>query len=85
MIVKSGCSTAFTFNITFVVWVRLPLFAVMVSEELPTGVVLEVETLNIDEPEPLTETVLKFAVAPEGNPLTLSATLLLKPTPLEDL
>ena len=40
------------------------------------GVVLEVETFSVEEPgPPLIEVGLKLAVAPEGSPLTLSATV----------
>jgi hypothetical protein len=35
---------------------------------------LEVETLSVELPEPLTELGLKLAVAPVGKPLTLNAT-----------
>ena len=40
---------------------------------------LEVVTLKVEEPEPVTEVGLKEPLAPEGRPLTLSETLLLNP------
>src|SRR5438477_284237 len=55
--------------------VRLPLVPVMVSVNVPVDAVLRVETLIVDEPEPLSDVGLKLAVAPAGNPLTLRLTV----------
>src|SRR5712691_8790612 len=57
---------------------KLPLVPVMVSVEVAAGVVLEVETFSVAEPEPVTEVGLNDAVAPAGRPLTVSPTLPLK-------
>jgi hypothetical protein len=48
---------------------------------VPGGVeVAEVETVNVDEPDPpLIEVGAKPALAPAGNPATLNTTLPLKP------
>ncbi len=51
----------------------------MVSVKFPPGVELAVVTVIVEEPEPLTEGGVKVAAAPTGSPLTLSATLSLKP------
>jgi hypothetical protein len=40
---------------------------------------LKVETVSVDDPEPLIEVGLKLAVAPDGNPLALIDTLPLNP------
>jgi len=65
-----------TFNATVVLCVKVPSVPVMVSVELPVGVEAVVETVRVEEPEPLvTETGLKLAVAPAGNPLALSETV----------
>ena len=53
-----------------------------VTERLKFSVGVEdaLDTVSVEEPEPpLTEEGLKLAVAPLGNPLTLSATVLLNP------
>ena len=62
-------------KLTVLECVRLPLAPVMVSVKVPVDAVLEVETLNVDEPEPLTEVGLNVAVAPVGTPLTLKLTV----------
>jgi hypothetical protein len=46
---------------------------------LPAGVDDEVETLNVEVPEPVTEAGLKFAVAPVGKPPIVNPTELLNP------
>jgi hypothetical protein len=40
-----------------------------------------VETLSVVEPEVLTDAGVNEAVAPDGNPVTLNATVPLKPVP----
>jgi hypothetical protein len=47
--------------------------------DVPAGVDPVVETVNVDEPEPLTDAGLKLAAAPLGEPLALSDTAPLKP------
>ena len=52
----------------------------MVNMEVPAGVVFEVETLRVADPEPpLTEVGVKLPLAPLGTPLTLKPTFPLKP------
>jgi hypothetical protein len=52
----------------------------MVSVNLPVDAVLEVETLNVDEPEPLVmEVGLNVPVTPLGNPPTVKLTVPVKP------
>ena len=41
-------------------------------------------TVSVEEPDPFTEVGLKFALAPEGSPLTLKFTAPLKP-PVADV
>jgi hypothetical protein len=73
-IVKSGGGAcAFTTKLTVVVCVKLPLVPVIVSVDVPTGVLPVVVTVNVELPVPVTVPGEKAAVAPAGNPLTLSA------------
>jgi hypothetical protein len=46
---------------------------------VPVGVVLAVEMLSVEEPEPPIEAGLKLAEAPLGNPLTPRLTVAVKP------
>ena len=46
---------------------------------MPGAVLVVVVTVKVEEPEPVTEAGLKEPLAPEGRPLTLKETLLLKP------
>ena len=74
-IVKSGGGgCAFTTKLTVVVCVKLPLVPLIVSVDVPTGVLPLVVTVSVDVPVPVTVPGEKPAVAPAGNPLTLSAT-----------
>jgi len=74
-IVKSGGGAcAFTTKLTVVVCVKLPLVPLIVSVDVPTGVLPVVVTVNVELPVPVTVAGEKPAVAPAGNPLTLSAT-----------
>jgi hypothetical protein len=43
------------------------------------GVELEVDTLSVELPEPVTDVGLNVAVAPAGNPLAVKLTLPAKP------
>ena len=76
-IVKSGTTGAVTTRETVAVCVRLPLTPVMVSVDVPTGVVAKVVMLSADVD--VAGFVVKVPVAPVGNPLTLSVTAPLKP------
>ncbi len=51
-----------TVSVTAVEWTRLPAVPVIVSTELPVGVFLLVETVSVEEPEPVTEAGLKLAL-----------------------
>jgi hypothetical protein len=61
-----------TTNATVVVCVRVPLVPVIVSVEVPVGVLATVLTFNVEE-LPVGFGV-KLAVAPVGRPLTLNVT-----------
>jgi hypothetical protein len=52
---------------------------VIVSGELPAGVVLLVVTVMVEVPEPVTVVGLKLALAPAGNPPALKVTVPEKP------
>ena len=76
---KSPTTGAVTTNVTEAVWVGPPvLVPVMVSGKLPVGVVLLVVTVNVELPE-VNDATLNVPVAPAGSPLTLSATVPVKP------
>jgi len=66
-------------NVTEDVCVRLPLVPVIVNGTLPAGVVEADVTVNVEEPEVVTDVGLKLAVAPNGRPLTLNVTVPLNP------
>jgi hypothetical protein len=59
--------------------VRLPLVPVMVSVDVPTGVVLTVVTVSVEVPLPLIVAGEKLAVAPVGNPLAPRVTVPVNP------
>jgi hypothetical protein len=59
--------------------VRLPLVPVMVSVDVPTGVVLAVVTVSVEVPLPLIVAGEKLAVAPVGNPLAPRVTVPVNP------
>jgi len=64
-----------TLRVTVVVCTSVPLVPVMVSVELAAGVVPEVVTVSVDVPVlPVIVLGLNEAVAPVGNPDTVSAT-----------
>jgi hypothetical protein len=52
---------------------------VIITVYVPTGVVVAVETVSVELPEPVTDVGAKLAVAPAGNPLTPRATVAVKP------
>src|ERR1019366_2741397 len=69
----------FTERETELVCVRLPLVPVIVSVGLPIGVLVVVVTFSVALPEPVTDAGLNNPDAPAGRPLTLRATLPVKP------
>jgi hypothetical protein len=75
-----GGWVAATVKLTLAVWVKLPLVPVIVSVDVPSGVVPLVVTVSVELPEPVTVAGEKLAVAPAGNPLALSVTAPLKPS-----
>jgi len=75
-IVKSG---GITTSVALALWLKLPLVPVIVSAELPVGVLLLVCTVSVELPEPVTDVGLNVAVAPVGNPLAVKLTLPAKP------
>ena len=60
---------------------RVPLVAVIVTGYVPAGVgaLTPVEMVMVEEPEPVTESGLKPAVAPAGSPLAAKLTVPPKP------
>jgi hypothetical protein len=76
---KSPTTGAFTTSETDEVWLSVPLVPVMVSGEVPVGVVLAVVMVRVEEPDVVTEVGLKLAVAPAGNPVTLKFTVPVNP------
>jgi hypothetical protein len=52
---------------------------VITNEYVPPGVVLDVFTVSVEDPEPVIVLRLKPDVAPDGSPLTLRATVPLNP------
>ena len=70
----------FTNSMTVVVRVKPPPVPVIVSVLFPAGVLELVVTCSVLLPDPpLIGFGLNVALAPDGNPLTLRVTLLLKP------
>jgi hypothetical protein len=59
--------------------VRLPLVPVIVSVNVPVGVLERVEIVSLEVPEPVTDVGLNEALVREGKPLTLKLTVLLNP------
>jgi len=78
--VKSGGGGTLTAKVTGVEADWPPPLPWIESVKVPAGVVLEVVTVSVEVPDPpLTEAGLKLPPAPPGNPLTVSATALVKP------
>src|SRR5262249_44634871 len=67
-----------TDRLTVPVWLTPPLVPAMFSKYEPAGVELEVVTVNVELPGPVTEGGLKLKPVFAGIPLTLSATVLVK-------
>jgi hypothetical protein len=61
------------------VWVRLPPVPEMTREYVPVRVLLRVDTVRVEAPEPVTELGEKLPVVREGRPLTLKLTVELNP------
>jgi hypothetical protein len=70
---------AVTTSVVVAEWTSAPLVPFTVSEYEPVGVELPVETVIVEEPDPVTEAGEKEAVAPVGNPLTLKVVAALNP------
>jgi hypothetical protein len=51
----------------------------MVRVDVPVGVLLAVETVRVEFPEPVTDVGLNWPVAPDGKPLTLRLTVPVNP------
>jgi hypothetical protein len=66
-----------TTKVTVLEWLRLPLVPVIVSVELPSGVLVEVAIVRIELPAPFNG--LNEADALFGNPVTAKLTVPLKP------
>ena len=64
---------------TVTLCVRLPLVPVITTEYVPASVVVSVETVSVVEPPVAMEAAVKWPVAPEGNPLTLSVSVPVNP------
>ena len=76
---KSAGDEEFTTRVTVVEWTVAPLVPVMVIVDVPTGVVLAVVTVKVEEPDVVTDAGLNVAVAPVGNPLAVKVTVPAKP------
>jgi hypothetical protein len=63
-----------TVNVNVVVCVAVGPVAVIVMVYVPSGVTVEVPTVNVDDEPEVTEAGEKDAVAPDGSPLALSDT-----------
>jgi hypothetical protein len=70
---------ALTTKVTVVLCVSVPLVPVIVTVELPAGVVEDVVIVIVELLPAVTEVGLNAAAAPDGNPLADSATVPLKP------
>ena len=76
---KSGVGAAFTVSDTEAIRCRPPLVAVIVSGNVPGGVVVTVVTVMVDVPVPVTDDGLNVAAAPAGNPPALNVTVPVNP------
>ena len=65
---------------TVVLWLKVPLVPLIVSTKLPIGVRFRVLMVSVEVPAPpVTDDGLNVPVVRDGSPLTLSATVPLKP------
>ena len=58
-----------TTSVTVVLWLSAPLVPMMVSVELPDGVVADVVTFSVELPEAVTDAGTKIAVLSGGSPV----------------
>jgi hypothetical protein len=65
--------------VAVVLWLRLPLVPVIVSEYVCSAVEEVVVMVRVDEPDPVIEAGEKVTFAPAGAPLALRFTVPLKP------
>lgn len=70
---------AVTESDTVVVLLSVPLVPATVIGKVPAGVVVEVESVRVEEPDVAIKDGLKLAVAPAGNPVALRLTFPVKP------
>ena len=68
-----------THKVTVTLRTRGPLVPRIVSVYFPGGVVALVATLSVVDPDVVTEAGLNVAVAPDGRPVTLNATVPVNP------
>ena len=78
-----------TVKITVIVWVRLPVVAVIVIVYVPGGVLWKVRTLSVDVPDPpelnVTLLELKLSLGPLGKQTAERDTVPVKPAMLARL
>ena len=78
--VKSGAGPgAVTVKFGEAAWTNAPLVPVIVNGTVPVDALAEAVRVKVEEPAPVIEEGAKLAVTPDGNPLTLSATVPVKP------
>jgi hypothetical protein len=65
---------AFTFNVDIAVCVKAPLDPVIASANAPVWALPVVETVSVDEPDPLILAGLKLVLAPDPKPEALKET-----------
>ena len=76
---REKSAAALTTRVTVVEWVSAPLVPMIVSVNVPVGVVAEVVTLIVLLPDPATEVGANVAAAPAGSPLALKVTVPVNP------
>ena len=76
---KSATAGATTTRVAVIVWVSVPLVAVIENTYEPVGVVELVVTVMVEVPDMVTDAGLKLAFAPLGKPLALNLTVPAKP------
>src|SRR5260370_7632282 len=76
-----GGFTGFTTSVTFAEWDKLPLVPVMVNVNVPVAVEAAVVMFKVEDPEPLIDSGLKLADAPDGRPAALTPTAPPNPFP----
>jgi hypothetical protein len=75
----SAADPVVTVSVTLTVWLRELVVPVILSVEVPPGVLPDVVTASLELPEPLTVEGAKDTDVPPGNPLTPKFTVPLKP------